>query len=183
MKFFSPEVCDTFEEFEPFRQTDEKYRRHLEGLRNVLPERVLELAEPSGMDDALVVRVDHDREHRILRLVLRCGDLQMGYSNLVLTYEGAELRPEHDASLARIARSTESQRFFGCDLAYHELDATEDGGIEHRLIFHASKWHHPSAGGWIWFAVRCRALGWRRDPRRSRRLPPSEDRYPGGPQN
>jgi len=182
VRFFSPEVCDTFDDFEPFRKVYGDYRRHLEGLRGVLPERVLELAEPSGMEDALVVRVNHDRERRVLRLVLRCGHLQMGYYNLVLTYEDAELRPEHDAALARIARSTKSQSFFGCDLAYHEVDAAEGGRIEHSLIFHASEWHHPSAGGWIWFSVRCRALRWRREPRRTRRLPPSQDRYPGGPQ-
>lgn len=183
MKFFSPEVCDTFDEAEPFREVYGTYRRYLEGLRGILPERTLELAEPSGMEDALIVRVDHDRERRVLRLVLRGGDLRMGYYNLILTYVGAEILPEHDVALARVARSTKSQREFGGDLAYHEIDAAEGGRIEHRLLFDSSGRRFPNAGGWIWFAVRCRSLRWRREPKRTRRLPPSEDRYPGGPQD
>jgi len=181
MKFFSPQVCDTFDGYEPFREVYDTYRRHLESMRGILPERVLELAEPSGMEDGLVVRVDHDRERRILRLTLRVGHLQMGYSNLVLTYEGAEISPEHDAVFATLARSTHTQSYFGGDLAYHEVDAGEDGKIEHRLIFNANGWLHPTANGWFWFTIRCRTLHWRRDPRRSRRLPPIADRYPGGP--
>lgn len=182
MRFFSKEVCDAFDDAEAFSKVYGEYRQYLEGLRGVLPERVIELAEPSGMEDALVVQVNHDRERRVLRLVLRCGHLQMGYYNLVLTYEDAELLPEHDVALATIAHSTKTQRFHGCDLAYHELDAVEGGKIEHSMIFHASSWHHPSAGGWMWFSVRCSALTWRREPKKSRRLPPIPDRYPDGPQ-
>lgn len=181
MKFFSPSACDTFDELEPFGEVYSEYRRYLEGLRGALPDRVLELAEPSGMEDGLIVRVHHDRERHVLRLVLRCGHLQMGYYNLVLTYDGAEISPEHDLALATMARSSFSRTRFGCDLAYHELDVAEGGMIEHRLIFNAKEWYHPSSGGWIWFAVRCRELRWRRAPKRSRRLPPFADRYPGGP--
>ena len=83
MKYFTPEACDTFDEIEPFRKVNEQYRRHLTYLRGILPEKVLELAEPSGMENALVVHVAHDRTRGSLRLVLRCGDLQMGYYNLV----------------------------------------------------------------------------------------------------
>jgi len=178
MKFFSPEACDTFDEVGAFRPAYEAYRRHLEGLRGVLPEEVLQLAEPSGMENALVVQVDHDRQTRRLRLVLRCGHLEMGYSNLVLSYEGAELSSEHDASLARIARSTKSLRDYCCDLAYQEVDIADGGMIEHRLIFRA---FDDGKVGWTWFAIRCRELHWKREPRRTRRLPPSRDRYPNGP--
>lgn len=160
---------------------DEAYRRHLAGLRGVLPDRVLDLVDSVWTHDALVARVDHDRELRRLRLVLRCGDVQAGYYNLVLTYKDAELLPEDDLVLARIARSTESSTVHGCDLANHEVTMAEDGRIEHNMIFHALAWEHPDAGGWLWFSIRCRTLDWRLEPRRTRRLPPSNDRYPGGP--
>ena len=90
MRFFTPEACDTFDEIEPFRKVNEEYRRHLACLRGILPEKVQELAEASGMENGLIVHVSHDRTRRILRLVLRCGDLQLGYYNLVLNYEDAE---------------------------------------------------------------------------------------------
>jgi len=181
MRFFTPEACDTFDEIEPFRLVNEAYRRHLDSLRGTLPANVLELSEPSGMEDGLVVRVDHDRDQHLLKLVLRCGHLQMGYYNLELTYIDAEILPEHDAALATIARSTKTQTDHRCDLAYHEVDAAEDGKIEHRLIFFALDPSHPNASGWLWFAVKCRELRWKRVPKKSRRLPPMADRYPGGP--
>jgi hypothetical protein len=181
MKYFTPEACDTFDEIEPFRKVNEAYRRHLTGLRGILPEKVLELAEPSGMENALVVHVAHDRTRRSLRLVLRCGDLQMGYYNLVLTYEDAWLRPEHDVVLAMIARTTKTQRIFECDLAYQEVDATEDGHIEHSLIFYGRACPESASARWPWFSIRCQELKWYREPKRTRRLPPSDDRYLGGP--
>jgi hypothetical protein len=181
MRFFTPEACDTFDEIEPFRKVNEAYRRHLACLRGVLPESVLELAEPSGMENGLIVQVSRDRTRRILRLVLRCGDLQLGYYNLVLTYKGAELTPEHDDVLAMIARSTETQRSFECDLAYQEVDANEDGSIMHSLIFYGRACPESASARWPWFSIRCRELQWHREPKRTRRLPPSQDRYPGGP--
>ncbi len=178
MKFFLPRACDVFDEdIELFREAYYRYKRHLSSLRGVLTDRVLKLDELPGTDDALIAKVEHDREKRVLRVTLRGGDLQMGYYNLVLTYEGAELLPEHDAALATIARSAHSHRRHGCDLAWHELDVAEDGMIEHRLLFHASEWYHPTTDGWLWFAVQCRALRWRREPRRTRELP-SDDGYP-----
>jgi hypothetical protein len=105
----------------------------------------------------------------------------MGYYNLVLTYEEAELTPEHDELLAMIARSTKTQRSFEYDLAYQEVDATEDEHIEHRLIFYGRACPDSAAARWPWFSIRCRELKWYREPKRTRRLPPIIDRYPGGP--
>ncbi len=179
MKYFVPRANKPFDNLERFTKLSAKYRRHLEQLRGVLPDRVLELAKPSGMEDALMIQVEHDRALRSVRLVLRCGDLQMGYYDLIVDYEEAELLPKHDVALAKVARSTESDTVHDCDLAYHELDALSDGRIVHRYLFHANK---TDSGGWLWFSIRCRALDWRREPKSSRELPPSNDRYPGGPQ-
>jgi len=180
MKYFTPEACDTFDEIEPFRQVNEAYRRNVTGLRGILSEKVLELAEPSGMENALVVYVAHDRTRRRLRLVLRCGDRQMGYYNLVLTYKDAWLRPEHDSVLAMIARTTKTQRTFECDLAYQEVDVSEDGSIVHSLIFYGRAYPESASASWPWFSIRCNELKWSREPKRTRRLPPSEDRYSAG---
>lgn len=179
MKFFKPQKSKAFRNPGQFKKIAEDYNRHLEKLQDVLPERVLELAKPSGMENGLVVRVDHDRKRRLLRLVLRCGHLQMGYYNLILTYEDAEISPEHDVVLAKVARTTKTQRLHQRDLAYHELDSFEGGRIEHRFLFDSFE---PGRPDWVWFSIRCRSLRWCREQKRSRRLPPSEDRYPAGPQ-
>ena len=107
--------------------------------------------------------------------------VQMGYYNLLLNYEDAELTPEHDEVLAMIARTTKTQRVFDCDLAYQEVDTSEDRRIEHSLIFYGRTCPESASIRWPWFSIRCRELQWHREPKRTRRLPPSQDRYPGAP--
>lgn len=175
MKFFTLEAYnawyEAYEEDGALLNAWNRYKDHLGELRGVLRESVLKLADPYGMEDGLVVRVDHDRERRVLKLVLRCGHLQMGYYDLELTYIDASIIPEHEKILASIARSTKSHRTHQSDLAYHELDATEDGRIEHRFLFHPGKW----------FEIRCGLLQWDRLQRHGRSFPYYKDRYAGGP--
>ena len=155
----------------PVEHPWKRYSRHLEEMEGNLPADLLALARQPGVDDGLVVLARHDRARRVLTLTLRCGYAQMGYYDLALRYEGADISPEHERTLVWIARTTRSDRRHEADVAYHELDRAEDGRIEHRLLFH----------GGLWFAVRCEALRWARLPRRDRRLPRRCDRFPGGP--
>lgn len=183
MKFFTPQVCDSigFHNIETLQTVRKQYREHLNQIRSLLSEPVVQLSTLSGLEDALVARVIHDRPMSQLRLVLRCGNLQVGYFNLNLSYKSAFMSPEHDLILAEIARSTRTQTRFGCDLAFHEIDLTPEGQIIHRLMFNALEYDHPNSGGWLWFAIQSREIKWRTESKRSRRLPPLHDRYLGGP--
>ena len=181
LKFFPPEVYESFSDHASYKKVHDEYLAYLEGLSGILPQRVLDLAKVSGTHDGLVVRVDHDRDENVVKLVLRCGHIQMGYYNLVLTYKGATILPDDDATLAKIARATLTRRMFRNDLCMHELDRTAEGEIEHRFMFH-NIWPPPeSPAQYVCFTIRCRELTWRCEPKRTRRLPPLKDRYPGGP--
>ena len=133
MKFQSPSWDDSPAAWAAFHQA---YSRHLEQMRGVLPDHVLELTQLQGVDDGLIVEVRHDQAERVLHLTLRCGPNQMGYYDLILTYEDAEITPEDERLLARLARSTRDRSDHDADLHRHEVDATADGRIEHRLEFH-----------------------------------------------
>ncbi len=146
----------------------DKYTRHLESLQGVLPNDLLALARLPGVDDGLIIEARHDREQRRFTLTLRCGDLQVGYYDLVLNYDEAEISQPDEWILARIARMTTD---YGDDIAYHELDVTPDGKIEHRFLFHPGHW----------FAIRCRTLNWEKINQPDRELPTLPDRFPGGP--
>lgn len=183
LKFFTPQAIDSWQDGDAYLAVREAYWQYLESLRPHLPAQLVELAKWNGIHDGLLSRVDHYRKERILRMIIRCGHSDMGCFNLELTYIGAEVTPEQDAALAKIARSVKSQFVYGCDLAFHELDVTPDGRIEHRLIFHAHEFFHPDAGGYLSFTAHCQELRWRALPRKSRRLPPMDDRYPGGPES
>jgi ribA/ribD-fused uncharacterized protein len=147
-----------------YRDVWARYRRHLEEMEAVLPPEVVEVARLPSMDDGLVVQVEHDRKRGVLTLVMRCGDLQVGYYDLTVRYEGARITPKDEWHLAVAARE-------GGDLAYHEVDRTEDGAIVHRLLFHPG----------LEVDVRCHTLVWERVDRPDWTLPAIRDRFPGGP--
>lgn len=178
MKFLTQEIYESwygtqspFENSAPLDAAYAQYRQHLHDLAGVLPERVLELARLPGVHDGLIVEVHHLLSLETLYLVLRGGDTPSGYYDLVLTYEGAEIPPEDEWTLAKVARSTLDSSRFQHDLFFHELDQTSDGRIEHRLLFH----------DWIWFGIRCRDLQWQQIPRPNRELPALRDRFATGP--
>lgn len=106
MKFFTPQACATFDDPEAFQRVDRAYRDHLRGLRGRLDEAALRLAEPAGFENGLVTRIKHGSTSGRLEITLRCGHLKMGYFNLTLTYEGAEMTPDDAVLLARIAQTT-----------------------------------------------------------------------------
>ena len=174
MRFFTLDVYNHwYEHFDDvlLDQVFDRYTAHLESMNGKLPDNVLALAKLSGVDDGLVIRVQHDRSAQVLCLTMRCGDMLTGYYDLALVYEGATITPEHDQVLARVARTTKSHRTFTSDVAYHEVDSSDDGRIEHRLLFHPG----------VWFAIQCDVLRWDRISRPDRLLPPCPDRYAGGP--
>jgi len=168
MKFLTKDIYDSWygrhEDDRPLDAACKAYRDYLATMAPAWPERIRALAELRGVDDGLVVEVHHIRSLNRLILVLRCGDLQMGYYDLVLSYDGAEISPEHELTLAQIARS-DSEVF------EQELEVAEDGRIVHRLMFHPGDW----------FAISCRELDWTSISRPNREIPRLGDRFPGGP--
>lgn len=82
MKFKSPlwDACP--KDFAEFRQA---YAHHLEKMRGMLPEHVIELATLPGVEDGLIEEYVYDKNEHTLRLVLLCGYLQMGYYDLIIT--------------------------------------------------------------------------------------------------
>ncbi len=174
MKFFTVDSYnswyDSFEDYSILKNASEEYWRFVESMQGILPTEVLALARLPGVDDGLIVRVKHDRDKRVLVLTLRCGDLQMGYYDLILTYEDAEISHGDECTLARLAHTTKYSRYKS-DLYRHEVDMLDDGRIEHRLIFHPG----------IWFVVRCKTLRWDKLNRPNRELPRFLNRFPGGP--
>jgi hypothetical protein len=176
MKFQPPVGSEDVNEWAKFR---EAYMRHLEQLRGTLPAHVWELAHLEGIEDGLIVEVSHNRAERRLKIILRCGYIQMGYYDLVLIYEDAEISLEHERVLAQLARRTPADGSgYVPELYRFELDVTEDGRIEHRIQFHVDP--EPSYLS-DWFAIRCRSLHWEKISRPSHIIPALLERFPGGP--
>lgn len=172
MKYFTLDWYHAADDdFDRDKAAHDQYARHLEEMQGVLPADTLALARLLGVEDALVVKARHDRARQILSLTLRAGYIGIGYYDLILTYQGAEITPEDEQTLALVARTTLHAWRHESDLVRHELDVTEDGRIEHSMLF------HPGRA----FTIRCHNLIWVRLPRPNRDFPRRFDRFPGGP--
>ncbi len=147
---------------------------HLSTLRPILPPHVIAIGEEYGTEDGLIVKVSRSRSGKDLTLALRCCGME-GCFDWILTYKDAEITPDDERTLARLARSVMiGKGNHDADLARHELDITEDGRIEHRLEFHVFM------RGCAEFAVRCSDILVRKIPKPDRELPRLKERFPGG---
>jgi hypothetical protein len=171
MKFVTKRIYNTWKP-EPWRKAFDAYDKHREDLKGILPDSILELSDPSLLDDGLVIKVDHDRVKRKLVLTLRCGNLQIDYYDIVITYLGAKISPKHDRTLAKIARSTNFLQTYDNDIHFHEITVTKCGRITHRFLFNPG----------VQFAISCKSLTWKKVPRKGRSFLNVPDRYLGGPE-
>ncbi|MBS1728614.1 MAG: hypothetical protein JST51_18000 [Armatimonadetes bacterium] len=108
----------------------------------------------------MLLFVDHDRKAKTLKLTMRCGNFQVGYYNVEVTYEGAHLTSRSNLVLNQIAQTTRGEHDFMHDIHFHEVAALKGGRICHRYLFNPG----------IQFAIMCRSLTWIRDPRDDRQF-------------
>lgn len=176
MKFFTLEAYhstddDKMESLEDWGQCYVAYDLHLENMREVLPDSLLEISSQNTFDDGLVTRVRHDKKKQKLEIRLRCGNLMINYYDMVLTYEGARISAKDDRMLATIARTTTWGKGWKFDCHNHELDVNSNGEIVHRFLFNPG----------ISFEIVCTSITWKKIPKPGRRLGFARDRYIGGP--
>lgn len=107
-----------------------EYHSHLAALAPSLPPAVLDLATERNLHDGLIVSGTLLLGLRTLRMVLRCGDLQVGYYDLELEYRGIDMAALDIDGLAAIVRSPSHE------LVRDEVDAIRGTTFVHRLRFH-----------------------------------------------
>lgn len=140
MKFFSREwhrgdLADDIAE-----QVPAAYLDHLRSLQPPAPPAAIRLAEEISLHDGLIREVRRDRAN--LRLVVRAGDLQVGYYDAALVYEGAVLSPQDEGWLDASVGDRD------IEVLYDEFDAGSDGTWIHRFLF----WPYHEV------AIRCRGI-------------------------
>ena len=176
MKFFTLEAYnyddDDQASVEAWCQSYDSYEGHLARIKGILPDSLLEISGQDVFDDGLITRVRYYREKQRLELLMRCGNLQIDYYDMVLAYEGARISAEHDRVLATIARTTTWGKGWKFDCHNTELDVGPDGEIIHRFLFNPG----------VCFEIACQSLTWKRVPKPGRRFAYATDRYPGGPE-
>jgi hypothetical protein len=170
MNFFTPKWYRDELTDEEVIATLVAYDKHLESLEGRVQAEVISLAKMYGVKDGLIIEVVEESEKHHLTLTMLCGDIQIGYFDLTIRYEGASISPMDRWVLARIAHLTENRRG-NIDLAQHELDLMDDGRIEHSFLFHPGRC----------FVIQSKRLTYTVTNQPDRTLPNRTDRFPGGP--
>lgn len=110
----------------------------------------------------------------MLRLALRCGNLQIGYFDAVFTYEAPEVDDLSLRGLLTAADNAKTQRIYGMTDAWcHEIDMDVERRVIHTILFHNGRENEAP----IVFTAKCRKLSVVELDRPSRRLPAFKYRY------
>lgn len=103
------------------------YRDHLLAIAPRLPGRVLEFTRTANIHDGRIQRVSYKAGGE-MAMLLRCGDVQVGYHDLELTYHHLCLARSDLRSLAAICLDPAEE------LLYDEFDIKDDL-VVHRILF------------------------------------------------
>jgi hypothetical protein len=172
MKFFTLKLYNLLGEsidgeggLPEFKAAFAQYQAHINKLSGLLEPDLVLFSEPFLIDDALLVSAELSRVLRTLDIVLRCGNLQVGYFDAEIHYGGVHMEPKDEEALTAIAGWT-TTRLGEADAYAHEIDLTDDALIEHSMLFHPG----------IELSVSCQRLTWNRTDRPNRELPNLESR-------
>lgn len=123
MLFFTPQWAHG----ESSHDAAAAYQRHIDSLAKKLPQPALDLHRTTSLHDARIQRVSYPRTGPMV-VLLRCGDLQVGYRDVELTYHGLSL-DESDLRCIHAILATPTE-----ELLYDEFDLA-GALVVHRLLF------------------------------------------------
>ena len=128
MKYFSREWHSGDISEGEVGEVRDRYWAFIASISDSLPEPIRELATAVNLHDGLVQELVVDHQESTVAILLRCGDLQVGYFDVRLVYSGVPTRLLDVAMLKEIASDPESE------LLYDEGDRSADGYV-HRVSF------------------------------------------------
>lgn len=126
VRFFSKEWHDGDMPDLQAELVPEAYRAHLESLRSLLPEGAIRLSEINLHDGLIREVVCRGTE---LHVVVRAGDLQVGYFDVRIEYSSAIVSQDALSFLERAIGRRD------VEVLYDEIDVVEGGGWKHSVLF------------------------------------------------
>jgi hypothetical protein len=138
-----------------------EYKKHLAFLLPQMPPDVRILATNTNLHDGMLLKKVLDTEQDTLLLILRCGDLQVGYFDLELHYLHMPSVPPATEGLESLVANPSRKNLHRSEALYDEVDMEGDVFV-HRILFYTRRTYHE-------VTVRFTQLRLRTTPR--------EDRY------
>lgn len=127
MKYFKREWSEEVDAAETDR-AHQAYLQHLRQIEERLSSDLRKLATDVSLHDALFKAFDYDDSASVLEIRLRCGDLQVGYFDLDLHYEGACIVNGYTPALAAAVHNPKTE------VLYDEVDVADGSLFEHRML-------------------------------------------------
>jgi hypothetical protein len=125
MRFFTPEWRDGDLSDDDYEKASALYQARLMQIRSSLPSAIEQMLTDVSLHDAQVQIAEVDGSN--LRLLLRAGDLQRGYTDVDLRYDSVESL-DGIPSVSDVLNSN-------AEIVEDEIDINSQGLMEHRLIF------------------------------------------------
>ncbi len=133
---------------------------------------LVELGRMRLTHDALLSRLSASIDWTALQIVFRTGDALDGYEDIEVNYIGAHILREGRDALRQVALATESAIIHPILLFRTEVDI-DSGRFVHRFMFDDLRSKEVYE-----VEILYRVVSWRIVPRKSRRLPSIDARYP-----
>jgi hypothetical protein len=128
MKFFTKEWLTGQLTDEEYEKVIPAYRRHRANILPELSSNLLDFFKVVNIHDGTIRKVIIDYTYSTLGLYLRCGDLQVGYYDVDIQYQGIQLDKSVVDMLVKMAHDSNT-------LLYDELDVTDSKMFVHNIIF------------------------------------------------
>ena len=109
MKYFSREWHSGDISEGEVGEVRDRYWAFIASISDSLPEPIRELATAVNLHDGLVQELVVDHQESTVAILLRCGDLQVGYFDVRLVYSGVPTRLLDVAMLKETASEPESE--------------------------------------------------------------------------
>jgi hypothetical protein len=130
MKFFTREWCQGEMPDEEWAEVIPAYEKHLDKITPLLTNDLHKFVKDYNLHDSLIHQVYLSRYKALLQITLLCGDLQRGYSDLVINYQNVDFDRFDQKALSTILQNPQSE------LHYDEIDVGDEGQFTHRMIFY-----------------------------------------------
>ena len=128
MKFFTRAWCEG--KVDESEDRGQMYVDHLAGIKSQFSPTLRALAfDEFPLHDGLIRQIIVSRQSKSIQLLLRCGDRQMGYFDLNVSYFKVDFKHSDVSELASVANHARTE------ILYDEIDLHNESDFEHRFIF------------------------------------------------
>lgn len=111
------------------KEIEKMYDTHVKKVLAKFPVHIRKIFEELYLHDGLIDKCTVYKNKKIIKLCLICGDLQKGYSRVVISYLNVLMNSALTSKLKKISQNVKSE------VLDNEIDMDLEGRFVHRILF------------------------------------------------